>query len=40
MTQKEKYEIIKDKAKTLEENALMKEKVLKAQAGGSLKDTD
>lgn len=40
MTNKEKYEMIKDKAKVLEENALMKEAVLKAQSGGSLKETD
>lgn len=40
LNQQEKYELIKDKAKQLEENALRKEQMLKVTHGGTIKDSD
>lgn len=40
LNQQQKYEIIKDRAKQLEEAALRKEKMLKVTHGGTIKDSD
>lgn len=40
LSQQEKYEIIKDRAKQLEEVALRKEKMLQVTNGGTMKDSD
>lgn len=40
LNQQERYELIKDKAKMLEETALRKEKYLQVTNGGTMKDTD
>lgn len=40
LSQQERYELIKDKAKALEEEALRKEQLLKYAQGGTMKDTD
>ena len=40
LNQQQKYELIKDKAKQLEEQALRKEQMLKVTHGGTIKDSD
>lgn len=40
LNQQQKYEIIKDKAKQLEEIAMRKEQMIKVKHGGTIKDSD
>lgn len=40
LSQQEKYELIKDRARQLEDMAMRKEKILKVTHGGTIKDSD